>query len=152
MPSLERLFAYDAWANRESLAAARAAGSPAAALRLIAHVAAAERLWMGRLDGEGSPPAVWPDWSGEACADALRRLAAEWTERIRDLGPSEGARAVAYVNSKGEPWTTTVDDILAHVLLHSSYHRGQVAYVLRAGGIEPPYTDYVHCVRNGLIE
>jgi uncharacterized damage-inducible protein DinB len=152
VPSLARLFAYDAWANRETLASVRAAGAPPAALRLIAHVAAAERLWMDRMDGLGRPPAVWPEWTAEECGDELRRLAADWTERIRDLGPSDGARAVDYVNSKGEPWATSVDDILAHVLLHSSYHRGQVAYVLRAGGAEPPYTDYVHCVRRGLIE
>ena len=59
---------------------------------------------------------------------------------------------MAYVNSKGEQWSTTVEDILLHVVLHSSYHRGQVAYILRAGGFTPPYTDYVHCIRNGLVE
>jgi uncharacterized damage-inducible protein DinB len=61
-------------------------------------------------------------------------------------------RSVAYVNSKGEDWTTAVDDILFHVVLHSTYHRGQVAHVLRAGGATPAYTDYVHCVRSGLVE
>ena len=64
----------------------------------------------------------------------------------------ELVRSVAYVNSKGEEWTTSVEDILMHVVLHSAYHRGQVAYVLRAGGATPAYTDYAHCVRNGLVD
>ena len=130
----------------------RVAGDPPSAVRLIAHVAAAERLWKARLDGSAEPVIVWPDWTiGESEAE-LARLAEEWSELAARLAPADGERAVAYVNSKGERWTTAVDDILTHVLLHSSYHRGQVAYVLRGGGAEPAYTDYVHCVRSGLIE
>ena len=151
MPALPRLFAYDAWANAEALAAVRAAASPSAALRLVAHVAAAERLWKGRLDGDPSPVVVWPDWTPDACAAELARLAGEWRAYVPGLSAADLERPVAYVNSKGERWTTSVDDVLAHVVLHSSYHRGQVALVLRQGGAEPPYTDYAHCVRNGLI-
>ena len=152
MPSLARLFSYDAWANAESLASARAAGAPAAALRLMAHVAAAERLWKSRLDGDGATVVVWPEWTADECARAFESLASGWREYVSSLAPSDGTRSVGYVNSKGERWDTSVDDILAHVLLHSSYHRGQVAYVLRVGGAEPAYTDYAHCVRNGLVE
>jgi uncharacterized damage-inducible protein DinB len=152
VPSLERLFAYDAWANAEAAASIRAAGAPATAVRLIAHVAAAERLWKVRLDAAPESVIVWPDWTVDEAEAEMRRLAAEWKELAARLGPSDGRRAVGYVNSKGERWTTAVDDILAHVLLHSSYHRGQVAYVLRAAGETPAYTDYAHCVRNGLVE
>ena len=151
MPPLARLFAYDAWANAEALASVRAAGAPPAAVRLIAHVAAAERLWKGRIDGDPAPVVVWPDWTVDACAAALDALAREWSAYLPGLSAAALAREVAYVNSKGERWTTSVDDVLAHVVLHSAYHRGQVAHVLRAGGGEPAYTDYAHCVRNGLV-
>ena len=43
-------------------------------------------------------------------------------------------------------------DILAHVVLHSAYHRGQIAAAVRAGGGEPAYTDMIHAVRQGLVE
>ena len=151
MPSVARLFLYDAWANAEALESVDLAGAPPVALRLIAHVAAAERLWKTRIDGGGAPVVVWPAWSVAECRAQLIALAADWSRYVAGLGAAEAARSVAYVNSKGEPWTTTVDDILAHVVLHSSYHRGQIAHVLRAGGAEPAYTDYVHCVRNELI-
>ena len=59
---------------------------------------------------------------------------------------------VEYRNSKGESWSSSVEDILAHVLLHSAYHRGQIALQMRSSGIAPAYTDFIHAVRQGLVE
>lgn len=152
MVSLARLFAYDAWANAESLNAVRDAGAPPAALRLMAHVAAAGELWKGRLHGDATPVVVWPELAGDEVGRRLDRLAAAWPAFVRGLSAVELARSVPYVNSKGESWSTSVEDILVHVVLHAAYHRGQVAHVLRAGGAAPAYTDYVHCIRSGLVE
>ena len=55
--------------------------------------------------------------------------------------------SVAYVNSKGEHFTSSVSDIITHVLAHGSYHRGQIASSLRDAGHEPAYTDFIHAVR-----
>jgi len=38
------------------------------------------------------------------------------------------------------------------VITHSTYHRGQIAADLRAAGVQPAYTDFIHGVRQGLIE
>ena len=70
------------------------------------------------------------------------------------LDEPEGADldgGVAYRNSQGEAWTSTVGDILTHVVSHSAYHRGQVASELRAAGFAPAYTDFIHAVRQGFI-
>jgi len=152
VPSLERLFAYDAWANAESLKAVRDAGAPAPAARLIGHIAAAAQLWKGRLHADPAPVVVWPETSVDETAARLDRLGRMWPAFVAGLAVGDLVRPVAYVNSRGEPWTSTVEDILLHVVLHSAYHRGQVAYVLRAAGATPPYTDYVHCIRSGLVE
>jgi uncharacterized damage-inducible protein DinB len=45
-----------------------------------------------------------------------------------------------------------VEDILTHVLLHSAYHRGQIASQTRAAGGTPAYTDFIHAVRQGFVE
>jgi uncharacterized damage-inducible protein DinB len=63
----------------------------------------------------------------------------------------DDGRPVGYRNSKGEPWTSTVGDILTHVVTHSAYHRGQVASELRAAGFIPAYTDFIHAVRQGFL-
>ena len=147
------LFAYDAWANREALAALRAAASaPGKALRLMAHVVGCERLWLGRLERWPEPPAVWPDLDIAGCAAGVEELAARWSAYLDGIDPGRLDEPVAYVNSLGESWTSTAGEILTHTVLHSTYHRGQIATELRAAGHEPAYTDYIHAVRQGLVE
>jgi uncharacterized damage-inducible protein DinB len=149
----QRLFAYDDWANRETLAAIAAAGSPPPrSLKLLAHIAGAERLWLGRLRRESRPAAVWPDLDVAGCREALDELARLWKEYLGALTPAGLDETVAYANSKGEPWTSSVEDILTHTVLHSSYHRGQIAADMRASGHAPAYTDYIHARRQGFVE
>jgi uncharacterized damage-inducible protein DinB len=149
----QRLFAYDDRANRETLAAIEAAGSPPPrSLKLLAHIAGAQRLWLGRLQRESRPAAVWPDLDVAGCREALDDLARLWKEYLGTLIPDGLDETVAYVNSKGEPWTGSVEDILTHTVLHSSYHRGQIAADMRASGHAPAYTDYIHARRQGFVE
>ncbi len=62
------------------------------------------------------------------------------------------ARVVNYKNSKGENWRSLEDDIVQHVIMHSAYHRGQIATDMRAAGFTPAYTDFIHALRQGLVE
>ena len=75
-----------------------------------------------------------------------------WRDYLDGLLAADLSRAVSYKNSKGEVYTSAVEDILTHVLLHSAYHRGQIASHMRANGQTPAYTDFIHGVRQGLIE
>lgn len=61
-------------------------------------------------------------------------------------------RSLTYKNTKGESWTNQTEDILMHVIVHSAYHRGQIAADVRAAGFTPAYTDFIHAVRQGLVE
>jgi uncharacterized damage-inducible protein DinB len=149
---LRRLFAYDAWANRETLRSlAAAAPPPEKALSRMAHVVAAEWLWRSRIAGQAPPVAVWPALSVSDCARELGRLEGEWRELLDGLSEDGLARPVSYVNSKGEPWQSRVEDVLMHTAMHSTYHRGQIASDLRAAGFEPAYTDYIHAVRQNFV-
>jgi uncharacterized damage-inducible protein DinB len=73
-------------------------------------------------------------------------------EYFSQLSSSALAEKVIYKNSKGEAWSSTVHDVLTHVALHSAYHRGQIAGLMRARGYAPAYTDFIHAVRQGLFE
>ena len=148
-----RLFAYEEWANREALASLAAASPPSArSVKLLAHVAGASRLWLGRLRRAQDPAAVWPDLDLGECRAALEDLGRLWTAYLQELTPAGLEETVSYVNSNGEPWTSSVEDILTHVVLHSSYHRGQIAADTRASGHAPAYTDYIRARRQGFIE
>ena len=145
-----RLLRYDAWANGETVASVRRAPSPQG-LRWMAHIVGAELLWLARLRQEPSAMAVWPELDLDGCP----RESAPGGELARYLADALARRpreGVGYRNSKGEHWTSTVGDILTHVVIHSGYHRGQIAAAVRESGREPAYTDFIHAVRQGLVE
>jgi uncharacterized damage-inducible protein DinB len=149
---LQRDFRYDDWANREVLRhLVRDSAPPARALAWLAHVLGTQAEWHARLTGTKSELAVWPALTPDECEDVLPRLRASWTRYLEDLTPATLGRTIEYVNSKGQRWTSRVEDVLAHVILHGAYHRGQIACELRAVGLTPPYTDYVHATRSGAV-
>lgn len=148
-----RLFAWDDWANRETLASLSLGGDPPGrSLKLLGHIAGAERLWLGRLRQDPVLAAVWPELDVAACRAAFDDLASLWKEFLGGLTPARLEETTFYVNSKGEPWTSAVEDILTHVIQHSSYHRGQIASDMRASGRVPAYTDYIHARRQRLVK
>lgn len=150
---IRRQFVYDAWANREVLHALRACPQPTARpLQLLAHILSAERLWLERIRKQSQSLPVWPDFALDRCEAQISELGFLWSEYFSLLSPASLAETVSYKNSKGEPWTNTVQDVLTHVLLHSAYHRGQIASQIREGGEQPAYTDFIHAARQGLIE
>lgn len=149
---LNRLFAYDAWANGEVLNSLRAASNlPARSVKLLAHILSAERLWYERIHAQKQSLAVWPEFTLQRCEDEAREVASLWQASLRGMNAEELARLVEYKNSKGQSWSSQVQDILLHVITHSAYHRGQIAADMRAAGNTPAYTDYIHAVRNELV-
>ncbi|MGA2416761.1 MAG: DinB family protein [Candidatus Sulfotelmatobacter sp.] len=149
---LRRQFAYDAWANREVLAALTKSPAPTRPLELLAHILSAEQLWLERILQQPQSLPVWPVISIAQGAMQIDELSGSWQKFVDRLSSASLSEKVTYKNSKGEPWTSTVEDILTHVLLHSAYHRGQIASQLRSAGETPAYTDFIHAVRQGLIE
>src|SRR5262245_2776531 len=125
---LRQLFAYDAWANQEVLASFERAGTPPeSARKRLAHILGAEYLWYSRMTQEACPLAVWPDLTLQQCAEYAARMADMWRAYLHSLDGQRLGEMVNYKNTKGEPWTNTMEDILLHVVMHGAYHRGQIA-------------------------
>ncbi|HST10721.1 MAG TPA: DinB family protein [Terriglobales bacterium] len=148
----QQLASYDEWANLEVVAALQSAGRPLdRPLKLLAHIIGAEHVWLTRIRQTKPPLPVWPDLTLEECGEHVRGLAKSWRELLSGTGDVLD-RMVAYKNSKGEAYESLVRDILTHVFMHSAYHRGQIAADVRQAGFVPAYTDFIHGVRQGLIE
>ena len=149
-----KLLAYDEWANRQvlrSLNPERENTAAARSVRLLSHIIGSQWLWLRRLGASGGEMAVWPDLKRGDCEAQLDLLAVAW-ERYLETGSEEQLRdRVAYLNSKREPWSSRVEDILEHVVMHGAYHRGQIAIALRTADVTPAYTDFIHAVRSGAI-
>lgn len=145
-----RLFRWGHWANEETLGSLRRTRSPRG-VRWLAHIASAELLWLARLRDEPPQLPVWPEFDLDDTARRLGESRARWTAHLEAVTDEDLGDGVGYRNSKGEFWTSTVGDILAHVSHHGAYHRGQIAAAVRAEGGEPAYTDLIHAARQGLI-
>ncbi len=147
-----RMFSYDEWANREVLASFKAAGTPPTrSLSLLAHILGTEYVWYSRLQRETSPIAVWPQLTVANCEQHVVALKSIWDDYLGELTADGLQSAVAYKNTKGESFTSAVADVLLHVVMHSAYHRGQIATDMRAHGHTPAYTDFIHAVRQKNI-
>jgi uncharacterized damage-inducible protein DinB len=147
------LFAYNEWANAQMLQSlesidaerfAQNAGGSFGSLRdTLAHLVAVEWVWLSRWTGT-SPTAV-PDWAIESRLEKLRAKLAEIEKErallIAALTDDSVHRRVAYRNLKGDALEYSLHDLLAHLVNHSTYHRGQIATLLRQAGGTPISTD-----------
>ena len=148
--TLSALLDHLAWADARVLAGLRdSPGSDPRALELFAHGRGAAHGWLMRRRGEESRVEVWPTLTLEACGILAGENAAE-LRAVLDAAAADDdglQREVSYVNSAGRAFRSTVADILLHVALHGSYHRGQVALLVRQSGGVPASTDYIALAR-----
>lgn len=148
METLTRLFDHLTWADLRTLGALRSMReAPGQAIELLAHLLAAEHVWLRRIEQRAPDWEVWPKISLDDC----ERLAQANQEGYRALLARTANDALAtpvhYTNSAGRAFTTALGDILLHVTHHGMYHRGQVAMLVRAAGGTPIATDYIVFVR-----
>jgi uncharacterized damage-inducible protein DinB len=150
---LKKLYSYDHWANREVARALQAAAPQAAprSARLLAHIVGTEWTWRSRILPESKKMAVWPQLTTEEIGREIEELHAAWQSYLTTLTPEGLTLTASYTNSKGEHFSNHVGDILMHVVMHSAYHRGQIAADMRASGLEPVYTDFIHAVRQAKV-
>lgn len=150
---LERLFDHMRWADERVL---HLLDTPPGAgrtdvPRLVAHLLAAERVWLLRLRGEdSSAQPIWPETTPEAARELAAANHAGYTAYLGTLTDESLAAEVAYTNTQGVAFRTPAGEILTHVALHGAYHRGQIAQSVRAAGAAPVNTDYITFVREGL--
>jgi uncharacterized damage-inducible protein DinB len=122
------------------------------AVSLLAHIVAARKLWLCRMGAS----AEWPDeffpenLSLTEVAARLERMHAAWTTFLEGLDDAALARAFEYRSTEGDWYRGVVDDILAQMFGHSTYHRGQIALLLRTIGATPAVTDFLFWTRERI--
>jgi uncharacterized damage-inducible protein DinB len=148
------LLSYNAWANRRLLQASDAlprdllerdlAASHRSLWGTLLHMAWGEWLWLGRWLTTAAP--------GEdpGRSRSLAELEARWAEIARQqmacidgLTAAALDRPVSYESPQGTTWTYALGEMVRHLVNHSTYHRGQVASLMRQLGATPPATDYL---------
>jgi uncharacterized damage-inducible protein DinB len=155
MDEIFELFEYNRWANDRLLNAVEPLSTEQFTRDLkssflsvrdtVVHIMGAEWIWLQRW--LGTSPAGAPDEWGVATLETIRERWAEIEAQrktfLASLTPASLAAPVAYRNTKGEPFTNPLGQLLRHVVNHSTYHRGQVATMLRQLDMPPISTDLV---------
>jgi len=144
---LRELFRYNDWANRRIIVALKM-GTSERSLQILAHLLITEAEYYERLYGKDSTGFnFWPGLDLAQCGE-LAKAAAEQFEKLLRRFDEEGLDiTVRYRTSEGIQYENTYREMLTHVLLHSSIHRGNIILKLREDGLEPPKIDYIIYLR-----
>jgi uncharacterized damage-inducible protein DinB len=147
------LVRYTDWANRRVLDALPAleahAEVYAQALDLMSHVLRSQVLWLQRVAGAVDP--AFPFWHRDTLDQCRQRNAtstADWTTHLASCTSANFEQGIAYTNSRGESFISTLRQIVTHVVNHGTHHRGQVLRLLRQQGQTPPALDYIVFARS----
>lgn len=152
---IRTLYTYNRWANRRVCEAARLLevrdfvrdlrASHSSVRGTLVHIMWGEWVWLQRWKRE-SPKQMFAadDFPSpvelEARWQTVEREQEQFIERLTD---AELRELVSYENLQGQRWEYTRGQMMQHVVNHSSYHRGQVAILLRQLGKIPNATDFL---------
>ncbi|HCW09148.1 MAG TPA: hypothetical protein DGG95_17465 [Cytophagales bacterium] len=150
-----KLFQYNAWANqRVMLALSKQNVTDEKIVSLMGHVAAAEMLWLHRIKGLPKPDVkLWGNYALGELREMFEKIDDQWIKFIESTEQFD--RELSYTNYTGDPFVNNVETIIIHTANHASYHRAQVALLIRQKGFDPVNTDFItydRIVRGQLTE
>ena len=138
-----KLYQYNAWANKRVINCLNRQGvSDEKILSIMGHIVAAQFLWLHRI--KGLPPAnvkLWGEYNLAQVTTMAEEVGKLWLDFVESTDNFN--RELTYNNYVGEPYINNVEMIMIHLVNHSSYHRAQVALLLRQNGLEPINTDFI---------
>ncbi len=121
---------------------------PEKCLATANHILVAQKIWNNRIEGVSSVHfELWEPASTQKLTDYNDE---EFQKSMYLLGKSDLSLIVPYTNNQGHQFTNSIQEILFHVVNHSTYHRGQVIIQLKDAGIEVASTDYIFSKRKQL--
>lgn len=141
---LLKLYQYNAWANRRVIGCLeRQAVTDEKIVSIFAHCVAANFIWYNRF--MGLPKSDHKLWGGGYTIADLKKMVEEADQLWMSFIDSNNSfdRVLKYHNYVGDYYENNIQDIMIHLVNHGSYHRGQVAVLLRERGYEPINTDLI---------
>lgn len=139
----EKWYSYNAWANRKLIKCLEQQHvSDEKILTVMGHLLSANFIWLNRIKGlPKSEYKLWGEYTLPQLASMIEEADKLWMEFIEATGNFN--QVLKYNNYVGDYFENNVEQIMIHLVNHGSYHRGQVAMLLRQKGFEPVNTDYI---------
>lgn len=153
---LNSLYRHKAWANGELYAevaridAAKHPDARHSAIRLLNHIFVVDRIFASHLEGR----AHGYDATNTKETPALETLASEaaacdrwYVDYTAGVDDASLAESLSFTFTDGLAGRMTRGEMLAHIVMHGSYHRGGVGRILVSAERSPPrdlFTIHLH--------
>lgn len=110
-------------------------------IRLANHILNAQQIWIDRIKGKETLASPWEDFPLSSFEKRNKELFDVTLDLIskRDL-----EETVSFQTFAGRELEKKISDVLTHLVNHSTYHRGQIALLMRSGGFEPVKSDFIY--------
>lgn len=105
----------------------------------ILHITDAQNIWLSRINGQS--PSTWSDAAAKdqpssVIGQLLIQSSHNFFMFIDAQLPTFPTKIIQYENMQGITYCNTVEEIVAHSMNHSTFHRGQVITMLRELGVD----------------
>lgn len=135
------LFEYNQAMNKALLDAFGRYGDKASpkSVSLMNHIVNAHQIWLARLQNQSATGV----WDVRLLNDLVVQDRENHARSFDLLASVDLSSTISYSNSRGVSFENKIQDILFHVVNHSTYHRGQIAMDFRNSGLNPIATDFI---------
>ena len=152
--TLQRLFQYKAWANDELLKQLATLDEDTQtvglSIKALSHSYIVDRIFAAHLRGTSHDYASanaseLPKLA--ALAADIRRSDQEYIDYVATLRPEQLTEQIDFSFTDGAPGRMSREEMLMHVITHSTGHRGQVSALMIFNALPPSkdgFTTYLH--------
>lgn len=107
---------------------------------LFSHVLNAQQIWNDRIVGNTIAAKPWQIIEPEMW-DSVNTV--NYSKSMDIIVGIDLSKQIRYTNNQKTQLSNSIQEIMQHVVTHSSYHRGQIAAKAAQLGLKPPATDYI---------
>ena len=156
---LQELYDYNSWANDLVIQSIQGLSGEVFTRDLksshrsirgtVTHLAAAEWIWLQRWKGS-SPRQMLSEEDFATIETAIihwKKIDTDLSDFIRQLKAPDLEAVISYRTTEGKEYSSILWQVMQHLVNHSSYHRGQIAILLRQAGQTPESTDLIKYYR-----
>lgn len=141
-PFFNQVFDYNFYCNKKFIETCAAMKQvPESSIRLFSHILNAHHIWNRRILNKPPEFEVWQIHELSSWGDIHYENQRTSFEIITNSDDFD--RRIDYENTEGRLFSNSLQDILFHIINHSTHHRAQIATDFRNNKLEPLTLDYI---------
>jgi uncharacterized damage-inducible protein DinB len=116
-------------------------------LQTLGHMYSVDQTWLSRIRGEHIEQIMPKQFDSIEMVQRSYSCLGEEMKSVVSLHVNHADKLIQYQNTKGEVFRNTISEIVQHMVNHGTYHRGNIASMIRQLGYTGVATDYIIYLR-----